>query len=168
MKRIDRTVILVVVILLATLGPVVFAGLARFTRSDREADLAREQQAVADYARKLEEVQWQHQLPQDQAPQRWQLLDGNEVTGTLQALQALVDASGVTLVATKPAPAGKNGRQAYLLAGSGRPEQVCSLLAGIERCDRLIVVEAGRITPHSDEQIDFELSLATYHRGGDQ
>lgn len=167
MKRIDRTVMLVVV-LLATIAPMAFAGVARFTRADREADLLREQQLVADFARKIDAAQWQHQLPTEHATKHWRLLDGAEVTVTLQALQALVDASGVTLVAAKPAPAGKGGRQTYLLAGNGRPEDVCRLLAGIERCERLIVVESGRITPRSEEQVDFELGLATYHRGGDE
>ncbi|MBL8726928.1 MAG: hypothetical protein JNM25_00765 [Planctomycetes bacterium] len=167
-KRVDRTVLLVVFILLATLAPMTFAGVARFVRTQNEAELAREQQLVAEFGRQLEDAEWQRRLPADEANQQWRLLDGSEVTATLQALQTLVDASGVTLVAAKASPSSKGGRQLFLLSGSGRPEQVCQLAAGIERCPRLIVIESGRLAPRSDEVVDFEFGLATYHRGGAQ
>ncbi len=168
MKRIDRTVLLIVFILLATLAPITLAGVARFVRAQNEADLAREQQLVAEFSRQLEGAEWQHRQPGVETGTQWRLLAGSEVTATLQALQTLVDASGVTLVAAKAAPSGKGGRQLFLLTGSGRPEHVCSLVAGIERSPRLIVIETGRLAPRSDEVVDFEFGLATYHRGGAQ
>jgi len=164
-RRIDRNVWVVVLILLAAIAPAVFAGVARFVRLERAVDLDRERSLVADYARKLEEAHWRQQAPSEAKTQEWRLLGSGEVTGTLQVLQSLVDSTGVTLVAAKAAPSGKGGRQTYLLTGSGRPEQVCTLLAGIERCSRLVVVENGRITPQAEEIVDFELGLATYHRG---
>lgn len=168
MKRIDRSVLVVVLILLATIAPVVFAGTARFVRSQRTVELERERALVTDYTRRLEEAHWRQQTPSAVQTTQWQLLSSNEVAATLQVLQSLVDASGVTLVAAKASPSGSSGRQLFLLTGSGSPEQVCSLLVGIERCPRLIVAENGRFTPRSGDAIDFEFGLATYHSGGDQ
>jgi hypothetical protein len=145
-----------------------FAGVARFVRSHSEEDLAREQQLVAEFEHQLEDAEWQHRLPAEDATKQWRLLDGSEVTATLQALQTLVDASGVTLTAAKASPSTKNGRQMFLLAGSGRPEQVCGLVAGIERCPRLIVIETGRLAPRAEDTIEFEFGLVTYHRAGAQ
>lgn len=166
MKRVDRTVLLIVFVLLATLAPMTFAGIAHFARARNEASLDRERQLVAEFGRQLEDAEWRGRMPGEPAPPQWQLLPNSDVTATLQALQALVDQSGIALEAVKAAPAGRNGRQLFLLGGSGRPEQICALVAGIERCTRLIVVETGRLLPRSDETIDFEFGLATYHRGG--
>jgi hypothetical protein len=166
--RIDRRLILGGLILLATVAPLAFAGVVNMQRTRRAGELERERQLVADYSQRLEDAQWQQRAPVDAKAQQWYLLAGNEVTATLQELQSLVDASGVELQAAKASPSVNAGRQMFLLAGSGRPEQVCALLAGIEKCSRLIVVENGHFTPGADGAIAFEFGLATYHRGGDQ
>lgn len=168
MRRIDRRLILGGLTLLVTVAPLAFAGVVRLQRTQREGELDRERQLVAEYAQRLEEAQWQQHVPVDTGAPQWRLLDGNEVTATLQELQALVDASGVELQAAKASPSVNAGRQMFLLTGSGRPDQVCALLAGIEKCSRLIVIESGRCTPRPESGIDFEFGLATYHRGGDQ
>lgn len=168
MRRIDRKWLLTGLVLVTTVAPLVFAGVLHVRRTHTAGELARERQLIADYAQRLEDAQWQQRVPVDEKAQQWSLLASNEVTATLQELQSLVDASGVELQAAKAAPSVNAGRQMFLLAGSGRPEQVCALLAGIERCARLIVVENGHVTPRSEGEVDFELGLATYHRGGDQ
>ena len=72
----------------------------------------------------------------------------------------------VTFDAIKASTSNVAGKQSFQLSGHGTPQQVCEFLAAIEKHDRLIIVESGRLTPGGGELVAFDLGLATYHRGG--
>jgi hypothetical protein len=86
-----------------------------------------------------------------------------DVVVTLQVVQGLGDSAGVVFDSLKAVRGGTVGRQDFTVAGRGTPEQVCQLLASIERQERLLVVESGRIVPTGTPQVSFEFGIAVYH-----
>lgn len=143
-----------------------FAGVARLQRTSAERQLEHERARLAEQLARAEKIEQQPAPQAETLPPRCRLLDGAEVATTLQVVQTLVDACGVTLVSAKATPSPTGGRQTFLLAGRARPEQLCELLASIERHERLMVVETGRLVPGDAAQVEFELGLATWHRDG--
>jgi len=97
---------------------------------------------------------------------RWQLGDGPEIVATMQAVQTLGDAVGVTFEGLKAMRSADNGKQSFSLSGYGTPSEVCAFVAAVEQDDRLMVVETGRLFAGGDDQVAFEIGLATYHQGG--
>lgn len=168
MIQLRRNTVVVGLVVVATLLPMVFAGVARLVRWQRESVLEGERTRLAEYRAQVEEAEWRGAVTVESQQPTYRLLEGAEVAATLQVVQTLADGSGVTLVAAKASPTASDGRQLFLLAGRGRPQQLCSLVAAIERHERLIVVESGRVTPRDDQEVEFELGLATWHRGGER
>jgi hypothetical protein len=86
-----------------------------------------------------------------------------DVVVTLQVVQGLGDSAGdrEVLAADGASTHGLEAVEDH--AGRGTPEQVCQLLASIERQERLLVVESGRIVPTGTPQVSFEFGIAVYH-----
>ena len=143
-----------------------FAGIAHVQRSGCEAEPERERARLTTQLARAEQALTLPAPLAETTARQWCLLDSAEVATTLQVVQTLVDASGVTLLSAKATPSSSGGRQTFLLTGRARPQQLCELLASIERHDRLMVVETGRVVPGDEAQVDFELGLATWHRDG--
>lgn len=97
--------------------------------------------------------------------QTWRLLDGPQVVETLQALQVLDEAAGVTIDSLKALVSDDRGKQSFQLIGRGTPDAVCTLLRRIEGAPRLMIVESGKFAPFSEREVAFELGVATYHGG---
>ncbi|MBM4063093.1 MAG: hypothetical protein FJ265_18655 [Planctomycetes bacterium] len=168
MSHTDKRTVVTAVILVATLLQGGLAGVAFYGRRKVESDLAREAGRAGDVARQLAaQAQEVVEVPPP-PPSRWRLLDGPDVSGTLQVVQAVGDAAGIEFANVKAGQSNSPGKQSFLIAGHGAPEQVCAFLAGIEQHARLLVVESGRFLPGPANDVGFELGLATYHQGGGQ
>lgn len=87
-----------------------------------------------------------------------------DVPATLQVVQAMGDANGVALQTVKAGQSGTAGKQTLQITGTGSSEQICGLLADIERGTPLLVVETGRLAAQPSGQVVVELGLATFHR----
>jgi hypothetical protein len=158
----------VALVVLLTVVQLALAGIATRSRRQVEGELEHERAAIVGYANELAAAATEPAIaaPPATPARQWTLLDGAEVASTLQILQALGDAAGVTVTTAKAPPSTTPGRQSFQLNGRGAPQQVCSFLAAIEQHERLIVVESGRLSPGAPGTIQFELGLATHHRGG--
>lgn len=170
MSRFDRRRGVVLAVLVGTTLQVGAAGLVHTWREAAEHELegAREQ---------LQDAQVRAAARAVQAPSgpvvavpsgpRWRLLEGAEVAATLERLGGLGDEAGVVIDVIKPTPSNQAGKQAFQVTGRGRPALVCEFLAAIENEERLVLVDSGRFGPGEDDEIVFELGLATYdNRGG--
>jgi hypothetical protein len=82
-------------------------------------------------------------------------------------LQSLADAADVTLHAVKATHAGP-GRQSFTLGGRGAPAAVCDFLGAVERHERLLVVENGKLTPAGGGEVAFDFGITTVHAGGER
>jgi hypothetical protein len=150
-------------IVLAAAGlQVGLAGAAFFARQSAERDLASESQ-------RREVLEARIQVAESVEPRelvatpKWTLAHSSDVSGTLQIIQHLGDASGVSLTGLKAAKSKTDGKQTFQITGVGAPTDVCAFVAAIEQHDRLIVVETGRILPRTETTIVFEIGLSTYH-----
>lgn len=147
------------------------AGVAHHLRAEVEAGLRAGQQRVADLQSQLavEPEAVTDPGPTDSAAEpAWQLLRGPEVVETMQALQQLGDAAGVTFEEHKALNSADRGRQTFSVSGYGAPAAVCAFLAAIERSKRLMIVETGHVTPGGGGQLAFTFGVATYHSRGMQ
>lgn len=172
MSRIDKRVVFTAVVGLALVSQVALAGVAFFARRVTDGDLQAqraqheqlclqaEQRAAASTDEPAEQPS-----PATSAAPTWRLLDGPDVVTTLQVLQEVGDAAGVSFDSQKATRSSNEGKQPFTIAGRGTPEQVCAFVAGIERHEHLMIVETGRVLPASDTQIAFEFGVATYHGG---
>lgn len=168
MSRADKKAVITALVLIAGVLQAGMAGVAFYGRRAAERDLSSEAARAESVAREIVAVrQAQEQRPVESSP-RWQLLDGPDVPGTLQIVQSLGDAAGITLDSVKAAPSSTVGKQTFQIAARGSPRQVATFLASIEQHPRLIVVESGKVVPATATEIGFELGLATYHVGGGQ
>jgi hypothetical protein len=61
-----------------------------------------------------------------------------------------------------------SGKQGFQMTARGTPRQVCSFVGALEREERLLVVESGRVSPAGAGAIALELGFATFHQGGGQ
>lgn len=164
MERMRRTLTLVTVALL-TLGQAGLAGVARFHRSATEHDVEAERATTASYAMQLAAAVDRPANGTALTPQS-RLLATPDVAGTLQVIQETSDAAGVTALTAKALQSSTAGRQSFLIVGRGKPEHICAFVAGLEQHERLMVIENGKCTPGSADELQFELGLATYHSGG--
>lgn len=166
MKNLDKKIVVTIAIVLVALLQAAFAGamtLSRF-RSERNLDAARQSEAGA--KEQVELLRHQLELQSPGTGVAWQLLDSPDVAGTLGLLQTLGDNTGVMFGSAKASPSSTKGKQSYLVTGTGLPEQVCAFAAAIETCDRLLVIENGRLLPAASDKIGFEFGISTFQRGG--
>lgn len=169
MSRFDRKTVITAVVLVVGVLQAGLAGVAFYGRRAVERNLAEETATAESLAREIAAVRHrQAQRPSGDSKPAWQLLDAPDVPGTLQIVQALGDAAGITLDSVKAAPSNTVGKQTFQIGARGTPRQVATFLTGIEQHTRLIVVESGKVLPYSATEVGFELGLATYHAGGGQ
>jgi hypothetical protein len=147
------------------------AGVVHWWRGELDQELAAGQHEVerlrGDLARQVEASAASAPAPTAApAGPRWQLLDGPDVAATLERLNRLGVDHKVAFETVKAVQSNTQGKQSFLLAGRGTPQQVCEFVAAIEQDDRLVIVETGRVMPGGGEQISFEFGVATYHKGG--
>lgn len=101
-----------------------------------------------------------------QEPKQLRLPETNDVTGTMQLLEGLCDAAGVSVDALKAMPSNTPGKQPFQVAVRGAPQQVCALLATIEQHERMLVIESGRVITGGADALVVEFAVATWHLGG--
>jgi len=167
MNRIDKRVVLVVLVALAFVGQAALAGVAYYVREQKELDVEQRLEQLREL-REEQELR-QRMLPfvdVDASSPRWQLMRGPDVVGTLQALQQLGDDAGITFDSQTATRAANEGKQPFRIVGHGTPEQVCTFVAGVEEHDRLMIVETGRLMAGGEGEVAFEFGVATYHGGG--
>ena len=165
MKRIDKGSVVIALGALLTLLQAALAGVAFVGRQQAERQLQQESDTTSSYAMQLDAARRREREDAAELPKQ-EILDGADVAGTLQVIQSVGDAAGITVQSAKASQSSTAGRQSFQITGRGRPDQVCAFVAGIERHVRLIVVENGRLLPGTAEEVNFELGLATYHKGG--
>lgn len=169
MSRFDRRRGVVLAVLVGTTLQVGAAGLVHSWREAAVHDLDGARQQLQDTeVRAAARAVLTHATEVLTVPTgpRWRLLEGAEVAATLERLGELGDEAGVVLDVVKPVPSNQAGKQTFQVAGRGRPALVCEFLAAIENQDRLVLVDNGRFGPGDDEEIVFELGLATYDDRG--
>jgi hypothetical protein len=142
------------------------AGVAHFVRQHAEESLLLEQGRVHELQREVERQRERQQPSPLAVVSTWELQPGPDVAANMQLLQQLGDRSGVVVEDLKVMPSNTRGRQTFLLTGRGRPGPTCAFLAAAEGNARLVVVENGRVMPGGDDEIYFELGIATWHQGG--
>jgi hypothetical protein len=167
-SRVDKKVVITTLVLFAGVVQAGLAGVAFYGRHAAEQELANELVKAESVVREIAARQQGGERQSGAPATQWQLLDGPDVPGTLQIVQTLGDAAGITLDSLKAAPSSTVGKQTFQIVARGTPRQVVTFLAGIEQHARLIVVESGKVVPASVDEIGFELGLATYHVGGGQ
>lgn len=169
MSRFDRRRGVVLAVLVGTTLQVGAAGLVRSWREAAVHEVAVAQEHLQDTqvraAARAVQVAENPVVAVPSGP-RWRLLDGAEVAVTLERLGELGDEAGVLLDVVKPVPSNQGGKQTFQVSGRGRPALVCEFLAAIENQDRLLLVDSGRFGPGDDEEIVFELGLATFDNRG--
>ncbi|MFY9344414.1 MAG: hypothetical protein WAT39_18115 [Planctomycetota bacterium] len=143
-------------------------GTAWFLRHGAQCDVAAARLANTDLQRRLAEAPAAPAVETVPEPSRWRLLEGPDVAGTMQSLQGIGDATGVTFDGIKAAQSTTPGRQSFQLNLRGTPVQVCTFLAAVEQHERLLVIETGRVMPGGGEQLALEIGVATYHQAGGQ
>ncbi|MCK5942758.1 MAG: hypothetical protein KAI24_12350 [Planctomycetes bacterium] len=143
------------------------AGVAFWTSRSEQRHLAEQRALLQQLERDHEAaVAREQQRRVRKGAERWQLLDGPDVVVTLQHLQAIGDRVGVAFEAQRAIKAADQGKQSFLVSGHGTPQQVTRFVAEIERHDRLMIIETGKVQPAGGPLVAFEFGLATYHRGG--
>jgi hypothetical protein len=142
------------------------AGVAHLSRRSLQDQLEAERQRLEQLEENYEQAQRSEQpvRPESRQP-AWQLLDGPDVVQTLQQLQVIGDEVGLTFDTQKAVRSAEAGKQPFLLSGHATAGQVAAFVAAVERSQRLMVLETGRVTPAGGDQVAFEFGLATYHQG---
>lgn len=166
MTKVVRKWVSIGLVAFATLAQLIFAGVACWTRGAAQRDADNERAATENYAAHLAAAVERSSTSPDARVPHATLLPSADVAGTLCALQTLSDSVGVTMVSANASQSNTVGRQAFVIAGRGTPEQLCAFVAGLEQHERLIVIENGKITPGTADEVNFELGLSTYHAGG--
>ncbi len=153
------------VAIVAVVGQAVLAGAATFSRRAAERELERESGLTATYTAQLGHGGRAQTSVAAVGPHA-ELLPSADVAGTLRVLQNLGDQYTVTLASVKAMPATTPGRQPFSITGRGSPTQLCAFLAGIEHHERLMVIESGKVSPGTGDDVSFEVALSTHHAGG--
>lgn len=151
-----------VVAVVAVVVQAVLAGAATFSRRAAEREFERESGVTASYSAQL----GRGGEAAVAAGPHAELLPSADIAGTLRILQSLGDQSTVTLASVKAMPSTTPGRQSFSITGRASPTQLCAFLAGIEHHERLMVIEAGRVSPGTGDEVRFEVALSTHHTGG--
>lgn len=142
------------------------AGVARFARQRAEDNLLLEQARLQELQREVERQRERQEPSPLPTLSTWELQPGPDVAANMQLLQQLGDRAGIVVEDLKVLPSSTRGRQTFLLTGRGRPGPTAAFLAAAERNARLVVVENGRVMPGGDDEVYFELGIATWHQGG--
>jgi hypothetical protein len=142
------------------------AGAAAFGRHCAEGRREQAVERLGEVRRELASATAQVVDAEPMPAPRWSLPEAVDVPGTMQAIQALGDQAGVTIVSVKAAAGSAAGQRSLQLGGRGRPTQVCTFLAAIEAQPSLLVVETGRVLPATADEIAFELGIGLFHAGG--
>jgi hypothetical protein len=168
MTRFDRKTIWATTILGVTLLQLGSAGAVWFGHQAAKQALALEQKSATALQQQVAAQRERQAASPTVTPSqsRWCLLDGPDVAATMEILNALGVEASLTFDVIKASTSNVVGKQSFQLAGHGTPQQVCAFLAAIEKHERLIVVESGRMQPGIAAEVAFDLGLATYHRGG--
>ncbi|HEB54618.1 MAG TPA: hypothetical protein ENI87_15320 [bacterium] len=134
----------------------------RYAADELEASRANLQSAVRELARASDD---RDSAPGDSEACPYRLLAEPDVVGTLRDLNRLGSDAGITIDSQQALKTSDKGKQSYVVSGRGRPTQVCRFLAAIEKSERLLVVETGRVVPADAGEVAFEVGLATYQCG---
>jgi len=167
-KRVDKKRLVATAVVLIAVVQVGLASVAFYGRRQQDEQLRVARDGLNSLSVQVESAKAQATPAPQPSEVEWSLLENADVTGTLQIVQGLGDAAGITFANVKAAQSSTAGQQSFQIAGSGTPAQICAFVASIEQHARLIVVENGRFLPSTGEQIGFDLGLATYHTGGGQ
>ncbi|MBL8750061.1 MAG: hypothetical protein JNK78_12930 [Planctomycetes bacterium] len=165
MKGLRGVSLVPAVALVAVVAQALLAGAATLSRRAAEHELERESGVTASYTAQLSHGV-QGQAAAAVAGPHAELLPSADVAGTLRVLQNLGDQCKVTLASVKAAPSTTPGRQSFAITGRGSPTDLCTLFAAIERHERLMVIEAGKVSPGTGDEVSFEIALSTHHAGG--
>lgn len=168
MSRFDKRVVVAGAILLASLLQGGLAGVAYFGRKTSEGILQAEQGLTSRLAAEIATARQRQAESPAPPPSQWSLLENPDVSGILELIQARGDAAGIVFSNLKAAQSSTAGKQSFQIAGYGTPDQLCHFVADIEKQERLILVESGKVVPGTESEIRFELGMATYHLGGPQ
>lgn len=142
------------------------AGVTWWLREDADRALSRATANNVDLRRRAEDPPAAPSVEAVQSSSRWRLHEGNDVPATMQLLESICDGEGVAVDSIKAATTNTPGRQSFVLAVRGSPQAVCSLLVALERHDRLLVVETGRMRPGAEDTVTAELGIAASYQGG--
>lgn len=164
MTGIDTRKIATGATLAALLGLAGLAAAAHLGRRSGEralAELRQQVEALQQLASRSDPAPLAEPAPAPPAGPRWHLADGPDVVATLQLVQGLGDAAGITFDSLTATRSGTVGRQTFRVSGRATPRGLCAFVAAIEAAERLVVVETGRILPGDEARVAFELGLAT-------
>lgn len=140
------------------------AGVAHFSCENLQQQIAAERDLLEELEQSFEEAQRDGKpVERTSVAPTWELLDGPGVVTTLQQLQVIGDELGVTFDVQKAVRSAEKGKQSFQLNGHATSAQVAGFVAALERSERLMILETGRLLPAGGDQITFELGLATYH-----
>ena len=168
MIKCDKQTAVVCMALIVAIVPMALAGVAFLSRQAALEELTNQEHQLRVLQDQLELAAQQPAEPPKVASSKWRLTSGPEVVATMQRLQQLGDANGVTLDGLKAMRSADHGRQSFSVAGHAPPRSVCALIAAIEQDDRLMIIETGRLLPADGEHIAFEFGVATYYSGEQQ
>lgn len=162
MKRVDKRRWLAAGIVAATALQAGAAGVIFWLRDATEQSVEATRRRVGELEEHLAELEMKHeeQVAVPVPVSRWRIADAADVSGTLQIVQAAGDAAGVEISGLGATQSKTPGRQTFVIAGAGRPQAVCELIAALEQRDTLILVESGRILPATADTVAFEFGLA--------
>jgi hypothetical protein len=157
----------------AGLLPLVAAGAAWLLRGHAANELADLQRVTGELAQRVERERERIALAAaapagETAGSPWRLHDTPDVAGTMQWLQTSADRAGITIEQMKAVPTAVAGKQSFAVAGHGAPQQVCAWLAALERHERVLVVESGRVGASGTDRIAIELGIAAWHAGAER
>lgn len=168
MIKCDKTTAVVWVVQVVAIAMVGLAGIAFLSRESARKELVNQEQQLQMLQQQLELAALQPMEPPKVVSRKWRLTTGPEVVATMQELQQLGDANGVTFDGLKAMRSADRGRQSFAVTGHAPPHNVCALIAAIEQDDRLMIIETGRLLPAGGEHIAFEFGVATYYSGEQQ
>jgi hypothetical protein len=169
MRAFEKKAVVVVTTIMLAASQIGLAGVAFYAKQSTVTSLASEREQLRMLQDQLaQEVPQPGPAAEVRPVARWQLLTGPDVVATMQELQRLGDEAGVVFDGQKAMRSADGGKQSFLIAGHGKPSDVCGFVAAVEQTDRLMIVETGRLLPGGGDQVAFELGVATYHEGGKQ
>lgn len=164
MSTVDQKTVAVVAVIVTGLLLAGAAGVAYFSKQSVADEIQSQQAELETLQQQLESTkQAEVENATKGSAGRCQLLAGPEVVITMQKVQSLADAAGISIDGLKAIRSAESGKQSFALSGHGQPRVVCDFLAAIEVDDRLMIVETGRLLPAGEKNVAFELGLATYH-----
>lgn len=140
------------------------AGVAHLSRRSLQGQIESEKGRLSELEASFQEAQ-QRGKSAGKEPNgpSWTLLAGPDVVATLQQLQVMGDAFGVTFDKQTVVRSADHGKQSFVLAGHATPLQLARFVSAVELSPRLMILETGRVAPAGGDQVAFEFGMATYH-----